>query len=157
MTVSIKIEGLDKLMDTLGNLEGAKYMRGVLEVAGEHVRSKIAIEPPINRNYPLPWASEDQRRQYIAMRRAAGLSPRYDRNSDRLSERLSPSWTTKVASGGLSATIGTKASYARLVQDRDVQTEMHKRTGWVTAQDVVEKESDRIVDMIGDAIDRAMA
>ena len=156
MTVTIKIEGLDKLMDTLGNLEGAKYMRGVLEVAGEHVKGKVATYPPESQP-PIPWASPEQRRQYIAMRKSQGLSLKYRRNSDRMSERLGPSWTTRVASDGLSATIGTKATYARLVQDRDVQTEMHKRTGWVTAQDVVESESDRIVDMIGDAIDRAMA
>ena len=152
MTVTIKIEGLDRLMDTLGALEGAKYMRGVLEVAGEHVKGKVATYPAVNRNYPLPWASDEQRRQYIAMRKSQGLPLKYRRNSDRMSERLGPSWTTRVASGGLSATIGTKASYARLVQDRDVQQEMHKRTGWVTAQDVVESESDKIVDMIGTAI-----
>lgn len=158
MVASIKIDvsGIPKLIKTLGALEARKYMRAVMRQAAEEIRGDMATYPPRNTNYPLRWKSPKQRAAYFAMRHAQGLSNRYTRQSDPMSQRLGPSWTTQVALDGMSATIGNKVTYARLVQTREMQQPMHKDTGWVTAEDVVERRADDIVDMVGKAIDKVI-
>lgn len=158
MVASIKIDvsGIDKLVDTLGDLKARNYMGAVLRQAVEEIRSDMAEYPPRNTNYPLQWASARQRAAYFAMRRAKGLSNRYTRQSDPMSQRLGPSWTTKVAIDGMSATVGNKVTYARFVQTRELQSPMHKVTGWSTAEDVVERRATDIQEMVVKAIDKVL-
>lgn len=155
-TIRIDLSGLDELIDTLGALEARNYMRAVMRQAAEEVKGDLATYPPRNTNYPLRWASAKQRAAYFAMRHAKGLSPRYTRQSDPMSQRLGPSWTTRVAIDGMSATVGNKSTYAPLVQTRKGQTQMHKTTGWPTAEDVADRRADDIADMVVAAIDKAL-
>ncbi len=155
-TIRVDLSGIDELIDTLGALEARKYLRAVMRQAGEEVKGDMATYPPRNTNYPLTWPSARSRAAYFAIRRSRGLPSRYTRQSDPMSQRLGPSWTTRVAIDGMSATVGNKATYARLVQTREGQTQMHKTTGWPTAEDVADRRADDIVDMVVRAIDKAI-
>ncbi len=155
-TIRVDLSGIDELIDTLGALEARKYLRAVMRQAAEVVKGDMATYPPRNTNYPLQWPSERSRRAYFAIRRSRGLPNRYTRQSDPMSQRLGPSWTTRVAIDGMSATVGNKATYARLVQTREGQTQMHKTTGWPTAEDVADRRADDIADMVVAAIDKAI-
>jgi len=158
MVASIKIDvsGIPKLIDTLGDLRARKFMGAVLRQAAETVKADMAEYPPRNTNYPLQWASANQRKAYFAKRHAAGLPSRYTRQSDPMSQRLGPSWTTAVALDGMSATVGNKVTYARFVQTRQLQSPMHKITGWPTAEDVVERRATDIQNMVLAAIDKVI-
>ena len=155
-TIRVDLSGIDELIDTLGALEARRYMRAVMRQAGEEVKGDMATYPPRNTNYPLQWPSARSRRAYFAIRRSRGLPNRYTRQSDAMSQRLGPSWTTAVAIDGMSATVGNKVTYARFVQTRELQSPMHKDTGWPTAEDVVDRRADDIADMVTRAIDKVI-
>jgi len=155
-TIRIDLSGFAELQRTLGELQARRYMGAVLRQAAEEVKGDLAEYPPRNTNYPLTWPSSRSRATYFAIRRAHGLPNRYTRQSDPMSQRLGPSWQTSVAIDGMSATIGNRVTYAPLVQTREGQTQMHKDTGWVTAEDVVDRRADDIQNMVVAAIDKAL-
>lgn len=74
------------------------------------------------------------------------------------SEVLGKSWTTKVApiSGGVRGTIGTRASYAPPVQDKELQAAFHKARGWPTVQEVLEKNAERIARLFQTVLHRIL-
>lgn len=133
MTFRISVEGYNRLLNKLGSLSRLGQALGpVLREGAETFRDYLAEYPPINRAYPLAWASERQRRWYFANRRKDNLPLQYTRNSDAWSQRLGPSWATRTEGGGLRVVIGNKATYAPYVQDAAMQTQMHRNTGWHT-------------------------
>lgn len=150
-TITLEIEGLDKLHGLLGDLRVMKYWRAVLSSALGNLKDEVAKNPGPS-HQPVKWASRAQQRAYFAKRHAAGLGPRYVRESDPQSSRLLAGWTTKVAMDGMSGTVGSRASYGPYVMDRDMQTEQHKATGWNTIQDVAEDEGPDIIEMLVDEI-----
>lgn len=137
-TVTIEIQGLDRLRRKFGELEGVRWMRGVLVALGSDVKHNIAQAPgPVS--HPIRWASERQRRWYFAMRRERGLPIGYTRESDPMSERLLGGWNQAVSADGLTVTVGNRASYGRFVMDETYQQGMHKDTGWRTIQQVAKE------------------
>lgn len=75
---------------------------------------------------------------------------KYKRGQNKRSEKLGQSWTT-AKRGTLSRIIGTAVSYAPYVQG-EKQTQMHKDTGWKTAQDVVDANKPRVQQIMSAAI-----
>ena len=132
MNLSITIHGLDQLTAKYGAGAGP-IIKAVTRSVAEAIREKVARYPgPVH--YPIQWASAKQRRAYFAKRK--GNLP-YVRNSDSWSERLGPSWTTE--NRDLGAVVGTRVTYAPLVQSAEFQQPMHKATGWITDEQAVEQ------------------
>lgn len=73
------------------------------------------------------------------------------------SEMLGRSWTTKVSGvGPWEGRVGTTASYAPFVQDKDKQARVH-RGRWTTVQDSLKDNRARVVNLILMGIRRAIA
>lgn len=137
MTFRIEIRGVDKLVAKLDTLQAAKLLKPWVEAALLDAKGFIAQYPPsTDANVPF------QRRWY-----ERGYGPKWMRkdgtvNGSHTSEVLGRSWTTRTTDGGLGGIVGTKATYARAVQDRDKQAAFHARRGWRTVQDWVEQRGD---------------
>jgi len=133
MTANIEVKGLEKLQRKLG--QGAKaVIRTILLGVAEEIKGRIAEYPgPVS--YPIKWASESQRRAYFAKR--GGMGP-YVRQTDSFSERLGPSWATRLE-GDDRAIVGTRVSYAPWVQSAEAQQPMHAATGWKTDEEAVDE------------------
>lgn len=136
MEFSTHFEGVEEITKALG-VDLKPVLRDITFAAGELVRSEIAVYPgPAHK--PIIWASERQRRFYFAMRREAGLSPGYTRNSDAMSQRLGASWTIQHH-GATDALLDNKTSYGPWVQNDLYQTAQHKATGWITDEQAVKR------------------
>jgi hypothetical protein len=134
MQFSVSVEGIEKLLKDL-DIPLKPVLKDITFAVGELVRSEIAVYPG-GSHKPVIWASERQRRYYFAMRREAGLSPGYTRNSDPMSQRLANSWTLSHL-GSTDALLDSKASYGPWVQNEIYQTAQHAATGWITDEKAV--------------------
>lgn len=135
MSLTLEVKGLDKLLKKYGP-GAADIVKAVTRGTAEDMREKIAQYPgPVK--YPIQWSSPRQRGAYLGMRKRAGLPAKYRRLSDPMSQRLGPSWATEQR--GLSAVVGTRVTYAPLVQEDGKQWSQHKRTGWKTDKQVIEE------------------
>jgi len=98
------------------------------------------------------WRSRKQQRWYHAMRRAAGLPAKYTRGSDPMSQSLKHSWVVRTDPPGtgpneFGAMLGTKVTYAHLVQGEATQEPMHKANNWPTDYDAIQEiERKRLVE-----------
>jgi hypothetical protein len=128
-TLSLELKGFDELYEKLGQ-KMEPHVQLMTMIIGEEVRKAIAREPGLSHR-PVIWASERSRRWYFANRREQGLPAKYTRNSDPGSQRLGPSWAV-AKRGSMDAIVGTRATYAPLVQSDEKQTAQHKATGWIT-------------------------
>ena len=134
MSYRIEVKGLDEVERKL-SVNLGQALEPAFRAVGEEVRAEIAQYPgPVS--HPIRWASERQRRFYFAMRREAGLSPGYVRQSDAMSQRLGPSWA--VETSPMRAVVGTRVGYAPYVQAEEMQQPMHAATGWKTDKQAAE-------------------
>ena len=92
MPEGVTFQGLDQLQAALGQLTGpglkAVIQRSALQI-GHNLVERLK-RYPTGHNEPVKWASAKQRAWYFASRRAAGLSPRYVRISDPMSQKRMP-------------------------------------------------------------------
>ena len=128
-TFNLELKGFAELERKLGKSIAPKISAFTFGV-GELVRAAIAKAPGPSRS-PVLWASEKQRRWYFATRHKRGLSFKYTRESDSMSQRMVASWATEHR-GSMDAVVGTKATYAGYVQSDAKQSAQHKATGWIT-------------------------
>lgn len=134
MSIEIRLEGMDALLANIGQPVEPIYF-DITFAVGELVRSEVAQYPGAS-NSPVKWASEKSRRYYFWLRRSQGLDLQYTRNSDKLSQRLGPSWTIAHL-GRTDAVVANKATYAPFVQSAQMQTAQHAATGWITDERAV--------------------
>ena len=134
MSLELEIHGDKELIAKLNRLQ-PEVVPAATRAIAEALKGYLAKYPgPVHK--PIKWASMRQRTWYINARREAGLGP-YVRNSDPWSQRLGPSWAT--ANKGMDAVVGTRVTYARMVQSDKDQQPMHKATGWITDKQAIEK------------------
>lgn len=133
---SIRIEGLEEIAKALG-IDMKPVLKDITFAAGELVQKEVAVYPGSS-HQPVLWASERQRRYYHAMRRAAGLSPKYERGTDPMSKQLLNAW--KVSHhGATDALVDNRTNYGHWVQNDLYQTAQHKATGWITDEQAVKR------------------
>lgn len=147
---SIEIKGIDKLLAKIGQGRGERAIEATTRGIAELLKGMIAKYPgPVKR--PIQWTSPAQRAWYMHARQ--GMGP-YRRNSDPWSQRLGPSWTTQQR--GLDAVVGTRVTYAKWVQSEENQQPMHRNTGWVTDQQVIERgQREKIADNVWNKVVKA--
>jgi hypothetical protein len=161
MTFRVEIHGIDRLLAKLDALQVAKVVKPHLTAAALDVMNWVSDYPPSTEaNVPNALGRWYERGRG-AMRRRKDGSVVVDRASQLLgrsmTEQVGGSWYNRTTNGGLGALVGTKATYARYVIDRDVQASFHARRGWRTVQawiegrgkDVVRNIERRIQQIIG--------
>jgi len=152
--IVFEISGIKSVKRGLAALISKAYLRLVLRAAAFEMQNEITQYPAsTDANKPKSWSPGGKNSWY-----ERGYGTRWVRKDGsemgrRTSQTLGRSWTT--SSGLTWAKVGTRASYARWVQDADVQAGFHKRRGWRTAQDALDRVGDRIIPKIENAIDRA--
>jgi hypothetical protein len=153
--VSIKIEGLDKLVSRLGRVGGLSGVRAAIKGAAIHVLNRMK-EYPVARHAPQPFVSDRQRIGFFKRLRAGDIEVPYRRAQSPGSQSMKHRWAMRTEDNGLTAVVGNNASYARLVQDEEKQTKYHKTTGWGTVQGVMKEERDLVTGMIIGAAHKAL-
>ena len=108
------IEDLVKRLDIAGG-PGGNVIKDAMELSAFQVREKVQVYPP------KPAASS------------------YVRTGD-----LRKHWGYEVSDDGFEAKIGNAIEYAPYVQGRSSQVWYHKRTGWKTAESVLDAMKDNI-------------
>lgn len=136
--VDIDLDGVPRLMEEIGAT--ARKMQTGLEAGAQYLKSQIAVYPP-SRHGPQPFKNDKQRRGFFARLKSGEIEVPYRRGISPSSQKLGQSWG--VVAKPLEATVGTRVSYAPLVQSKADQTRYHKATGWVTAEDVKERHGER--------------
>lgn len=146
------IKGLDELLDKLDTLEGLKAAVNGMKAAAVHVKGKIAEYPPSTEANEVKESGSWYERSY---------GTRWPGGGNKTSETLGRKWTTKEQDRGLTQVIGNNVSYGPYVQSDEDQAFMHKpgykgRQGWKTDKQVIDEESDRILEFIQDEVDKAL-
>lgn len=118
MAGEIEITGVDRVVARLGRVKGIDHLRPPMIRGVARLHQAIAVYPP-----------QPQGSSYV---RTGSLGRK---------------WVTKVAQsvGELIGSIGNNLWYAPLVQSQRLQAWMHKRTGWQTDQQVMERERGNII------------
>lgn len=145
----IKIDGLAKLQ---GKLKQSVYevpMKDAMAAAAAIVHQAVATYPPATAANKPPGI--DGYRWY-----ERGFGTRTRTRAYQTSQTLGRSWTVRTVTW-FEAIIGTRATYARFVQDRKQQAEFHKARGWVTVQDACEKNTKKVQALVKSCIDRILA
>ena len=126
--VSIKIDGVDKVLRKLGTAKGVAALVKPMEESVVKVREGMA-------DYPLDWPENT-----------------YVRTG-----KLGQSWTGRVQqhSNGVTGKIGTNRSYAPWVQSQQFQARVH-RGRWQTDAMVIDRLRPWIVARFKRAIDQAL-
>ena len=142
MPSTITFRDLDGLAADLRKLAGPALDKALQKAAvkvGEELQAKLQRYPSIGKKQsPVKWASEKQRKWYFATSRKAGLPPLYTRLNDPMSQKLGPSWEV-VKWGKSGAIVGTRATYSPYVQSAEHQSAQHAASGWITADEAVDK------------------
>jgi len=155
-TVAIEVKGADAIIKLLGELAGMTFLNAVIEAAAHDLLDKQAEDMPgaVGQMKARPqWASRAQQVAYLASRRERGLDIKYTRESDDDSQQLMKGWNvSSLGPGQIGASLGNAATYGPFVMDKDMQTAMHKATGWPTVQGTVEKHGAEVQTKIETAI-----
>ena len=127
-----------------------RTVRSALRGAVELVRGWIAVYPPATAANTPPGDGYRWYERGFGTRTTTG-------KSYQTSEMLGRSWTTTVTGQGpWKGRVGTTASYAPRVQDKDRQATVH-RGRWRTVQDAVKENRQKIVSLVLVGVRRAIA
>lgn len=157
MSEDVDLRPLEQLQRAVNNLTGPllERFKGRATYFVALALKGVMQRYPGPSHSPVIWASEKQRRWYFAMRREAGLDPRYVRRADPMSQRLHAQWG--ISRGSDEATLGNRATYAPYVQSSQFQTPQHEATGWRTDEQAADQVlTDGTVRRIVDAQVRAI-
>ena len=159
MTFKYRVQGAKELERALADAP-RRIMRGLKAMMGgatELIRSGLADYPPETAgNKPRAFTSGGQNVWY-----ERGFGSKWARKDGSVGERqtsetLGRSWTTEVRgfAAGVRGIVGTKASYAPLVQDEKRQAAVHKRHKWPTVQSVFKDKKQEIIRLFDAVIAR---
>ncbi len=137
--MTVTIIGLEPVIAKLEGLGRPEVLRTPMVQATAHLQDVVVEYPRLTQANRPP--GRDGYRWY---ERGFGTRTVTGRAYN-TSERLGEAWTTKVSHDGREGSVGNDTTYGPYVQDAESQVSFHKTTGWKTIQDVVEKESDKIV------------
>ena len=141
MSTEVKIEGLDKLVKKLGQIEADKVTRQALRKAGKNIIHEAS-------EYPTQPAPKNPKYRYI---RGSGTMYVPTGRIQKTSEVLGKKWYIKGEPRKV--TVGNRASYAPYVQGEE-QASLHKRTGWKRLDKTAEEQLPDIVKEIQQEIER---
>lgn len=160
--LTVKVQGADELVRALGGDVKKAIQRGAHLIAAE-VKREVAEYPALSdANVPRSFNALYSIKSRKALNRwyQRGYGTKWARKDGtvggaRTSEMLNRSWGVRRLP--LGAFVGSKASYAPVVHHWKEQASFHKRRGWVTDRDAVERvrksgKMDRIMQQVVDRI-----
>ena len=127
MSYGIQITGIEDLLKKLDAVGDTKSLKDGMSSVALSLTSKLKQYPP------APSTSSYQRTGTLRRR-----------------------WTWAVDDDGSEAIIGNNTPYAPFVQGRDGQTWFHARTGWLTAEDLLDQKKNDIVQMLRAFLQKAL-
>jgi len=148
----VYIEGLDELIKKLNSIQEMKAVKTALKAAGAHIQGIMVDYPPATiGNSPSNPTNHWYERGYGShwRRKDGSIGGR------QTSETLNRKWTIKEEFSGLQVIVGNNVSYGHWVQGDD-QTRVHKAHGWLTTRQVVERESEKVVNFVKKEIDKVL-
>lgn len=156
---NVEIKGLEKLARGLVLLGKLDDVKDALLEGAEHIKDSLADYP--TRKYVSiadagGWASEKQKIYVIAMLASGAWDFPYKRGQSDPSEDLGQKWTITSINGGLGAKVGNNVSYGPYVQGPDQQSKMMELRGWKTTDDVAKEETEAVISLVTEAIERAL-
>lgn len=127
--LSISITGVDRLVAKFGRVQSLNYLK-----------------PPMYRAV------------YRLQRQMATYPPKPPRSTYRRTGTYGRRWTVRVDMGsdGLTGKVGIRLWYAPVVGSAQFQTQTHRRTGWTTDRQAVQRERSAIVKDFNAEIRRAL-
>ncbi len=141
--MAVEIRGLDKAIKKLGKLDKGALKRPMTK-ATAHLHDKIAKYPAAtSANTPPGNNGYSWYERGFGTRTVTG-------QAFPTSETLGRRWTTEVSADGTRGVVGNNASYGPYVQSAEKQAAFHARRGWVTDEQVAEKEADKVVGFFDD-------
>ncbi len=153
-SAELEIKGLAELrrkFERMPEILG-KGMRTTMKGAVEMLRAEIAKYPPTSGANVPPGLNG-----YSWYERGYGTRTIKGKGYP-TSEKLGASWATSIKGTGLNltGTVGTKVSYARYVQDEEMQASFHTRRGWRTVQQVLKEKTPDIVRFVTRTVDKLL-
>lgn len=127
MSYGVQIEGIEDLIKRLDAAGDTKTLRDGMTSVAVSLTTKLKQYPP------KPANSSYQRTGTLRHR-----------------------WTYAVDDDGSEAVIGNVTPYAPYVQGRESQTWYHKRTGWQTAENLLDGKKEDIVKILKQFIQNAL-
>jgi hypothetical protein len=115
----------------------AKGLKLGLAAAALELKGMFQIVPAVSRRPQAPYWKDKQRRGFFARLNKGEIEVPYVRGANKMSQKLSQSWTTEARDNGLTQIIGTAVSYAPLVQSAAKQAQYHKISGWRTESQIL--------------------
>ncbi|RLC77701.1 MAG: hypothetical protein DRJ03_26400 [Chloroflexi bacterium] len=159
MTFKYKVQGAKELERAFNEYPRRvmKQLKAMMGGATELLRSGLADYPAETEgNKPRSFQSGAQNTWY-----ERGFGSKWARKDGSIggaetSEELGRSWTTEVRgfAAGVRGVVGTKVSYAPLVQDEKRQADVHERHKWPTVQGVFKDKAREIVQLFDSVIAR---
>ena len=152
-SVTIQVRGLPEIRKKLGAVQGQNFTRGLLMVAGKHLKSKFARYPPrksVTRTqaYGRPFDSDRQRKWFFASLRDGSLSVPHRRTRE-----FGNKWYVKAKD--TTAVVGNPAAYGDFVMGPN-QARLMMLIGWKKAIDIAEKERRTLERKMQQQIDRKL-
>ena len=141
MPAYIEFKGLEPLMKKVKTIGQMKAVKAALLNAGNDVKGIIS-------EYPDPTAANQPPVPYYIRGRGMQTASGNLLNS----EDLADSWAITTRDHGFTVVIGNNVSYAPFVQSKEFQARWMKDIGWKTEVEVMEKETDRVVEWVLKAV-----
>lgn len=155
MSGNLKITvDLGKVPTVLRKIQQKKVVKRAGKVILVHLRSKLAVYPPVSRRPQAGNWTDVERRAFWAKLKAGEIEVPYRRGLSPGSESLSKRW--QIKSSGTNSTMENNASYASLVQGRK-QIPYHKNTGWKTVEDTLDAERGQFARILATETGRELA
>lgn len=152
----IRIEGMDELLKQLDALGRPETFDAALDAAALYLKGKADDYPPAaNAHRPQPFKSDKQRRGFFAKLHAGEIEVPYRRGQSPGSEAHGRRWTISRPRAGMRV-IGNNSSYGPLLQSLAAQARYHKASGWQTVEEIVTREREKVVDLVRDALAKAL-
>lgn len=161
MPPTLRIEGLDALLAKVDTLAKLEMVGGALLAGGAHISGAMQVYPPATRPtrasvYGQAFQSDRQRRFFFAAMRKGLIQVPYRRGQSPGSRNMKQGWTVAASNNGLTVEIGNIAPYGPLVQGAGTQSRYMAAVGWRTEQAVLDREAPAVVELLHDAIEKAV-
>jgi len=130
MNYMVTVTGIEAVIAKLGKLQAEVLVAPWIQAVGIDAQTWMAEYPPSTEAN----VANAMGRWYERGRGSWRTRKNGSTVNDGKSERLQANWTMTTTDGGLGALVGTSVTYARFVNDREVQAGFHARRGWRTVQ-----------------------
>lgn len=149
--IDVNLGGVPTMLNRLAQMHG--YKTGLM-AGGTYIKGRVAQYPSASHR-PQRFVSNEHRRGFFGKLRRGDIEVPYKRGMSPGSEKLGQSWNVEASANGMVVTVGTAASYAKLVQGQPgEQAGYHAGTGWRRIDEVAQQDGPQAVRIVEDNVKR---